>query len=333
MGSTFTAVYLPKLNKPDVIEELSYESILSEMLADLAVRDETLVIDEHDPSYKLLEVAAYRELLIRKRVNAAGTSIMLAYASGNNLDNLGALPWINLERLVIVPGDDSTYPPTDPIYESDEAFRKRMQLSLEGFSTAGPEGAYIFHAMSADGRVKDAAAQAPKFSYANLDPSVEAQLPPGVIVLQVDDDAGLDEPMPGDVVVTAMSSENDGAAPSDLVNTIQVALTDEDVVPLTDHVIVKSVNVINYSIEATLYLFSGPGGDEVVAQAEYAINEYIKNQHKIGLDITLSGIYAALHQPGVQRVELASPVADIVVDRQSTAFCTSVIVIKGDLDE
>ena len=45
--------------------------------------------------------------------------------------------------------------------ESDTALRYRIQLSLEGYSTAGPVGAYVFHGLSADGRVKDISADSP----------------------------------------------------------------------------------------------------------------------------------------------------------------------------
>ncbi|XHF77136.1 hypothetical protein R3J27_08275 [Xylella fastidiosa subsp. multiplex] len=36
-----------------------------------------------------------------------------------------------------------------PTMESDAAFRRRIVLAPEGYSVAGPEGAYIYHAISA----------------------------------------------------------------------------------------------------------------------------------------------------------------------------------------
>ena len=44
---------------------------------------------------------AYRELLIRQRVNDAARGVMLATASGTDLDNLAAN--FNVERLLITP--------------------------------------------------------------------------------------------------------------------------------------------------------------------------------------------------------------------------------------
>jgi phage-related baseplate assembly protein len=116
--------------------------IRDEMLADLRVREPSFdALVPSDPAFKILEVAAYREMLIRQRVNDAAKAVMLAYAQRGDLDQLGAL--LAVERLILDPGNlDAGIPPT---MESDEDFRRRIQLSPEGFSVAGPEGAYVFH--------------------------------------------------------------------------------------------------------------------------------------------------------------------------------------------
>jgi phage-related baseplate assembly protein len=46
----------------------------------------------------------------------------------------------------------------------------------------------------------------------------------------------------------------------------------------------------------------------------------------MGYDVTLSGIYAALHQPGVQRVNLSSPSANITIADGEAAYCTGITV-------
>jgi len=46
---------------------------------------------ESDPAYKILEVAAYREMLLRARINSAAKAVMLPYATGSDLDVLGSL--------------------------------------------------------------------------------------------------------------------------------------------------------------------------------------------------------------------------------------------------
>ncbi|MEI7202604.1 baseplate assembly protein, partial [Pectobacterium parvum] len=114
---------------------------------------------ESDPLVKLLQENAYRELLWRQRVNEAARAVMVAFAQGNDLDQLGAN--FSVSRLVITPADDSTLPPTPALMESDSDLRLRIQQSFEGLSVAGSVGAYQYHGRSADGRVADVSVISP----------------------------------------------------------------------------------------------------------------------------------------------------------------------------
>lgn len=297
--SGFTAIDLSQVPAPEVVETLDFEQILAEMLAELAARlPEFSAFLESDPALKLLEVAAYRELVLRQRINEAAKAVMLPYSLGTDLDNLGSL--FGVLRLQIDPGDPTNVPPIPATYESDSEYRYRIQLSLEGLSTAGPEGAYIFHALSADGQVLDASAISPN---------------------------------PGEVVVTILSREGNGEASSDLLATVTAALTAESVRPLTDYVHVQGAAIETYQIQATLYFYAGPDREVILANALAAAQAYTAAQHRLGRDVTLSGIYSALHQPGVQRVELHNPTANLVVGRQSATYCTNISLVDGGLDE
>ncbi len=296
---TFTAIDLSRVPAPQVVQTLSAEQILAEMLDDLLARHpEFTALLESDPAIKLLEVAAYRELLLRQRINEAAHAVMLPYALGTDLDNLGAL--FGVERLVTDPGDPGAIPPVPATYEGDSDFRYRIQLSLEGLSTAGPEGAYIYHSLSASGQVLDASAISPT---------------------------------PGQVLVTVLSRLGNGVASPELQATVYAAINADAVRPLTDYVQVQSATITEYAIEATLYFYAGPDREVVLANALAAAQAYAAAQHRLGRDVTLSGIYAALHQPGVQRVELTSPTASIVVGRQGATYCTGITLHDGGLDE
>lgn len=297
MAGSFTAVDLSRLPAPPVVEVVDFETILAEMLADLRGRDPTFdALVESDPAYKILEVAAFRETIIRQRVNDAARGVMLAYAVAGDLDQLGAL--VGVGRLVLDEGDpDRSIPPT---MESDEDFRRRIQLAPEGFSVAGPEGAYTFHALSADPRVLDASATSPT---------------------------------PGDVVVSVLSREGDGTASAGLLATVAAVLGADNVRPLTDHVTVQSAGIVPYSVAATVYTFAGPDAQVVMAESVARLNAYVAESHRMGRDVTRSGLYAALHCPGVQRVVLTSPPADVVVDRTDATYCTGIDVTHGGVDE
>lgn len=293
----YTAVDLSDLPSPDIVEALDFDTIFAAMLADLQARDSAFTaLVESDPAYCILQVAAYRELILRQRVNDAARGVMLAYAIGADLDNLGAL--FGVTRLQLDPGDPGQNIP--PTMESDIDFRHRITLAPEGYSVAGPEGAYIYHALSADPRVLDASATSPT---------------------------------PGDVVVTVLSREGSGTAPQDLLDAVDAALSAQDVRPLTDNVTVQSAAVTNFSVAATIYTYAGPDASVVIAASTNDLNDYITESHRLGRDVTLSGLYSALHSPGVQRVELTSPTADVTIDSTHVANCTSITLTNGGVDE
>ena len=136
-------------------------------------------------------------------------------------------------------------------------------------------------------------------------------------------DASVASPNPGEVVVTVLSHDGDGTPSNTLLNTVNAALNDEDVRPLTDHVTVQAATIIPYQVEASLILYDGPDASAVEAAAEVALASYIETHHRLGHDITLSGLHAALHQPGVQNVLIAQPAADIIVGPAEAAFCAA----------
>jgi len=160
MAGSFTVINLSALPAPVVVEQIDFETILDEMVADLQSRDPAFTaLVESDPAYKVLEVAAYRETLVRQRANESCLGVMLAYAAGSDLDQIGAN--FSVQRLVLDEGDADAIPPVLPTYESDTDYRARIQLSFEGFTTAGSKGSYIFHGLGADPDVKDIDAVSP----------------------------------------------------------------------------------------------------------------------------------------------------------------------------
>lgn len=289
-NSFSSAIDLSRLPPPQVVEALDFETIRAAMLADLVARDPSFTaLVESDPAVKLLEVAAYREMLLRQRVNDAAKAVMLAYAAGTDLDQIAAN--YGVARLLVTPANDAAVPPVPAIYESDDDLRTRVLLSLEGYTSAGSQGSYLFHALSASGEVKDASAVSP---------------------------------VPGEVVVYVLSTIGNGAASVDLIAKVEAALNAERVRPITDQVTVLSASVVNYSVAAQLVVYPGPDSSLVLDAAQAAITAYTEDQHRMGYDITLSGIYAALHQPGVQRVNLTSPAANITVADGEAGYCTGI---------
>lgn len=136
---------LEELGTPSVVEGLSLNEILNQMKAKFVeIAPEFTAYVESDPLIKLMEVAAYRELLLRQRINQAAKANLLAFATGTDLDSLA-----------------SFYGLTRKDGETDEEFRKRIQAKIEGWSSAGSKAAYKFHALNSDSRVKEVNADSP----------------------------------------------------------------------------------------------------------------------------------------------------------------------------
>jgi phage-related baseplate assembly protein len=295
MGAGFTAINLSLLPPPDVLELVDYEATLSAMLADLRARDSAFdALVESDPAYKILEIAAYYRMLAVQQLNDAARAVMPAYAQGADLDHIAAR--YNVARLVLDAGDPDALPPVLPTMEGDEDFRRRMLLAFEGLSTAGPVGAYVFHALGADPDVADASVLSPA---------------------------------PGEVLVTVLSRQGDGTPSGELISAVEAAVNADDVRPLTDLVTVQAGQILPYAVKAVLTVYPGPDSAIVLAAALAATEAFVTEQRRLGRDVTLSGLYAALHQPGVQNVSLISPAADLVADDTQASHCTGIDITVG----
>lgn len=298
MAGGFSAIDLSQLPSPDVVQSLEYEATLAAMLADLRARAPDFdALLESDPAFKLLELAAYFKVLTLQRVNDAARAVMPAYALGADLDQIAAR--YGVTRLVIDPGDPDALPPVATTLESDTDLRRRMLLSFEGLSTAGSIGSYIFHALGADADVADASVQ---------------------------------RPAPGEVLVTVLSRTGDGTASPAVIAAVLAALNPDEVRPLCDQVTVQGAQIVNYAVSASLTVYPGPDSAVVREAAEVAVSAYVSGQYRLGRDVTLSGLYAALHQPGVQKVTLATPVADVAADDGQATYCTAISVELGGVN-
>jgi phage-related baseplate assembly protein len=279
------AIDLSQLPAPNVIEPLDYETILAENLADLEAQGVNLdELTESDPAIKVVQLNAYRELKLRQRINEAARALMLAYAIKTDLDQIGAN--MDVPRLQIWPADPDKG--TAAVMEADEDYRRRIQLAPQGMSVAGPEGAYVFHALSADGRVRNATATSPS---------------------------------PGHVVVAILSHEGDGTPSQELLDIVAVRMLDDGVRPLTDYVTVVAAQIVRYQVHAKLYSFSGPDPSVVLIEANKRMQKYAKEAHQLGRVPTHSGIDAALVVPGVERVILITPTDDPEISKLVAHYC------------
>jgi len=302
--STSPSIDLSLLPAPDVVQRLDYEQILQERKARyiaLFAADEQAAVAralalESEPLSIVLQENAERELILRQRVNDAARAVLLAFARGADLEHLAAE--YGVSRLIVRAADDSTFPPTPAEYETDAALRKRAQMAWEGLSTAGPRDAYVFHTLSADGRVCDATAISPQ---------------------------------PCEVLVSVLSWEGDGTASDDVLDAVRARLNDEDTRPLGDRVTVQSSVIMPYNVQALLHLKGqGPGKSVAVGRASAAISAYVSRAQRQGVSIWRTALIAALHVEGVDHVTLVEPAADLLLDATQAGTCIDIDLSVAD---
>lgn len=366
---------LSQLPAPRIVETLDYETIRRRMLEKLEqlLPGWTAADLEADPAVKILEVAAWRELLLRQRVNEAAKAVMLAFAAGSDLDQLAAFPGV--KRL---PGAAATFPCSvtltaalsSPVTvpagwavrdasggcearlmkslsiragetegsgvmevvrplgaaanglnagqwlavqplpfvgrveqteaasggsdeESDAALRARAQLAPESWSTAGPAESYRWWALSADGRIADAA---------------------------------VSSPAPGDVRIVVLSAEAGGTADEAMLERVRQAVNDEKRRPLTDHVSVVGASIVGYDVNAHLEIPAGVSAAPVIAEATRRLEACAAETRRIGSVAARSALIAAAHAPGVRRVTLVSPPSDVVASNLEAPLARGVSV-------
>jgi phage-related baseplate assembly protein len=288
---------ISKLPAPDLIEEMDLAEITSRILADYSSRDGS-ELRVSDPAYRLLEVVAYREMVLRQEFNDRLRARMAAYAKGSDLDHLMAELY-GIQRLVVDPGDESATPPVPPTMEGDEAFLERGLLSLDRTSTAGGRDSYRFWARTASGLVKDAAAHR---------------------------GGG------GVALITILTHEGDGSADPALCDEVRDFLIVSDRLPMNDDVVVQSATIVAYQITAHLESDGGPISDAALAGARAAVERYVADQHRLkrpreeGPTVIRDAVIARLYVPGVRRVILSGLPTDIDPGRFGAAWCTGVEV-------
>ncbi|NOU49492.1 baseplate J family protein [Pseudoalteromonas sp. JBTF-M23] len=285
----FNLLDMSKVPLPDTITELDFEQKLSQLKQKLVEQypqyKDALTL-ESEPILVLLEMMAYQQTLFDSKLNNAIKGNMLASATGNDLEAIAAR--YNLDRQAD---------------ESDERFRRRVQMVFEGLNTAGSKQAYQFHALSADSRVKDVYVTSPE---------------------------------PCDIHLTILSHEQDGVPSDDLLNTLykhfglksdgSLAKDASKVRPLGDRVTISGPQLKSFDLEVSINIAPGPAASVVEQTVRAALAQYLAQQSMLGRDINQMGLFAALNQPGIESGQIISPSEDIVVAANEVAVCNSIKV-------
>lgn len=322
---TFSITNLPE---PNLIEELDYEAIFRDLMANFLERhpDYTALL-ESDPAVKLLQVVAYRELILRQRVNDAFKATLLARSGGGDLDNLVA--FYGVERQTSEPDSD---------------LRSRTIERIKGSSTAGGGAWYRFQTRTADERVVDALVTSPDAGQvriailSNEGPAIKAASSVELDTLGAvygltrnTSQNESDEDFRARVLLAALEGRGEGAASSQLLGEVDAKVQADDVRVITDTVEVVSATIAEIDVAADLYLYPDQPAAILDGLAD-SIRTAFAAEGGLGWDLTTSWLVSRLHVQGVQRVELQSPGSTVVADSGTAVALGSVTVNLAGYD-
>jgi phage-related baseplate assembly protein len=186
--------------------------------------------------------------------------------------------------------------------EDDTAFYERMRESEDTYSTAGAIGAYVFYAKSVNTSIADVKATSPT---------------------------------PGQVNVYILM-ENGELPDEEILNSVEDALSADNVRPLTDNVTVLAPTTVSYNIEFTYYIPSDSAiSASVIEEAvATAVADYKAWQSAVmGRDINPSKLTSLLMSTGIKRVAITSPTYAAVGSTEVAQIGTETITNGGYEDE
>ena len=322
------AYNLSSLPDPAIVETVSFQTIFNELRADFSTRfPDFSALVESDPAIKLLEVAAYREVVLRARVNDAFKATLLAFAAGADLDNLAA--FYGLTRIA---------------QETDAELKDRTINRIQGSSTAGGAAWYRYQALTADSGVRDARVTSPGAGLVQVallskeienlealgtDENTLSAAMSALATFYGVDTAGLKDSTAAPLIRAVIDAAGPGGtATPQMLTVVDAVMQDDEVRVITDSVTTTSANVVSVDVVAEVYLYPDSSAT-VLDGIEAAIRAAIQSEGGLGWDLTLSWLIKNIHVDGVQRVELISPTTNQVAD-DGTAISIGTFTVTNE---
>ena len=336
---------LKNLPYPGVIEELNYDEILKSVKGVFKVHlnDDEISLLESDNYSALLETLAYRELLLRARINSSVKAMLLPFSSGSDLDNIVAIygierlkgekPTAQAEFSLSIPRTNDTYLPKGLILRSENG--KQATLKSETIIRANElkaVGVIILDEFIKTSKVKCEYIQTPlpfvlkakqlsEFEGGAERESDDRLRERAVLSLERFSTAGskkayIYHALSANTKVEEASVLNGGPGivkvylkTSDMSEGTRQSVADylsgEKVRPLTDTVTVANATIKNIEVRAELELTDMFLQDSIDKEIKAS-----KTSLSIGEDLNLSYIYSTLHKNGVYRARLITPSTD-----------------------
>lgn len=354
---------LNSLPFPNAIEELKYDEILKSIksLFKEYLNDDEIVLLESDNYSALLETLAYRELLLRARINSSVKAMLLPYSSGADLDNIvaiygierlkGVKPLANVKFKLSMVRDSAVIIPkglTLLSSDGDRAFLKESLIIPAGELEVNGVAELNEYVGISDKKCEYIqsplpfllnAKQTSKFSGGADKESDESLRNRALLSLKRFSTAGARgayeyHSYSANAKVLDVSVKNGGAGvvnvyikSSDMsesvLDDVRASLNDEKARPLTDTVKVSNAGVIETDIVADVEI-EDLSNQSVI---DKLIQSAVKKSFKIGEDLNISYLYRCLHQSGVYRASLSEPKSDVLASDEEFVKINNIKII------
>lgn len=210
--------------------------------------------------------------------------------------------------------------------EDDDAYRERLYIAAEKSSTAGPELAYKYYAMSADKSITDVQVECKQENASityneqtyteqnkkieNDDISATINYTTGIFKITLKKQSiTLEVKIPPCARVNIYALTKTGTPSENIIQKIYNEVTPEDRRPLSDLVVVSGSEKKTYKIKATVTIEKSAIFDDVQKNVLSALNNYIAAKQKLlKQEVLPSDIITLIKNiSGVYDVELESP--------------------------
>lgn len=186
--------------------------------------------------------------------------------------------------------------------EDDDSLAERIYIAPSKYSVAGPEEAYRYWVKTFNSSISD---------------------------------VYIDSENPTEVLIEFIM--NDGELPSEsVIYSLQDYLYNENIRPLTDQVIVKAPDTVEYSLEVKYYINQSDAAQAQTIQnnVNAAIENFIIWQRsKIGRDINPSKLTCMMEDAGAKRVEIALPIFRRIGKSDVAKLSTKTVTYGGIEDD
>lgn len=270
------------LPAPNVVEELDFERLFADRLGLMLGLDEKyeqVLSLESDPLVINFQVNAYKELLLRNRINEVAKSRLLALATQGDLDHLGDFYGVLRAET-----------------ESDEVFRQRIREQIKASSTAGSRYHYRSRAMEVNpSALRDIAVDSPGGGKVR----VSLQFSPEYDFLEEN------------TSLISQLSEKEKAKKieekqRELEEQIREYVTSDTVRMLTDQVTVSRAEKVSVDIVATIQLHPTTP-QPIYDQIFLDFRAHWEDAAHMGRDISPSWVLSQLHRKGIHHIQLHEP--------------------------